>query len=238
MGDGRFLRASLVLLVPAALAGLAACSSGGGHAGGATASAAADKAVSGGFSPADLKGALLTKVNGVGAASPATSGSYASMSGASAGKTAAGGVTVTPKACAGSATEGFDPAALSGFQAAAVSFKVSGNAVSEVLVASTAKAGTTALAGSVPKQCATYKETVDGKTFTYTLTQQNVTGIGQQARILDVHSASTKADSQWSLVYRGKGFVGTVTVIGPNASEAAVRELGQQAYAFAAKSLT
>ena len=39
----------------------------------------------------------------------------------------------------------------------------------------------------------------------------------------------------WSLIYRGAGFVGTVTVVGPNASEKAVQELGQQAYAFAAK---
>jgi hypothetical protein len=238
MGDGRFLRASVVLLVPAAMAALTACSSGGGHPASATASASADKAVSGGFSPADLKGALLTKVNGVAAASPATSGSYASMSGATAGQTAAGGATVTPKACAGSATEGFDPAALSGFQAAAVSFKVAGNGVSEVLVASTAKAGTSALAAAVPKQCATYLEKVGGKTFKYGLTEKDVTGIGQQARILNLHSDSASAANQWSLVYRGKGFVGTVTVIGPNASEAAVRELGLQAYAFAAKSLS
>jgi hypothetical protein len=42
----------------------------------------------------------------------------------------------------------------------------------------------------------------------------------------------------WSLIYRATGFVGTVTVVGPNASEQAVRELGQQAYAFAAKSLS
>ena len=36
----------------------------------------------------------------------------------------------------------------------------------------------------------------------------------------------------------GKGFVGTVTVVGLNASKQAVTELGQQAYAFAARSLS
>ena len=42
----------------------------------------------------------------------------------------------------------------------------------------------------------------------------------------------------WSLLYKGNGFVGAITVVGPNASESAIRELGQQAYAFAAKALS
>jgi hypothetical protein len=41
----------------------------------------------------------------------------------------------------------------------------------------------------------------------------------------------------WSLIYQGKGFIGTVTVIGANASQQAVTQLGQQAYAYATKSL-
>jgi hypothetical protein len=42
-----------------------------------------------------LKRALLTRVNGVAAAAPASSGSYASVAQASTGKQAAGGVQVT-----------------------------------------------------------------------------------------------------------------------------------------------
>ena len=56
--------------------------------------------------------------------------------------------------------------------------------------------------------------------------------------MLNVQSSAGRADDLWSLVYRGKGFVGAVTVVGPNASEAAVRELGEQAYTYAAKSLS
>jgi hypothetical protein len=55
--------------------------------------------------------------------------------------------------------------------------------------------------------------------------------------VLHVLTGGSAPVNQWSLVYQGAGFVGTVTVIGPNASEAAVRELAQQAYAFAARSL-
>jgi hypothetical protein len=110
--------------------------------------------------------------------------------------------------------------------------------VSEVLIASSTKSASTALAGHVPAECARYEEKVDGKTFTYGIKEQAITGIGKQARVLNVNADGVKADDLWSLIYRGAGFVGTVTVVGPNASEKAVQELGQQAYAFAAKSLS
>jgi hypothetical protein len=237
MGDNRFRRVSWMLLVAAAVAGLAACSGGGGTPGAsASATATADKALTGAFSGSDLKRALLTKVNGVGAATPASSGTYSSLSAASTGEPSSSADPVTPKACVSTA-RGFSPGTLSGAQAAAVSFKISGNGVSEVLIASSSANAATALAGKMPAQCATYQEKVGGKTVTYNVTEKTVTGIGKQARELNVRSGTSSSDNLWSLLYRGAGFVGTVTVTGPNASEAAVRELAQQAYAFAAKSL-
>jgi hypothetical protein len=185
-----------------------------------------------------LRGALLTRVNGVAAAAPASSGKYASLPGANTGEKAVSALQVTPKACAGAATAGFDPTALAGAPAAAVTFRVGTNGVSEVLIASSPKSASTALAGHVPAECARYQEKVQGKTFTYGIKEQAITGIGKQARVLNVHAVGAKADDLWSLIYRGDGFVGTVTVVGPNASEKAVQELGRQAYAFAAKSLS
>ena len=75
------------------------------------------------------------------------------------------------------------------------------------------------------------------KTASYTVKQQQVTGVGTAAKALEVQTVGNSAANQWLLVYRGTGFVGTVSVAGPNASEKAVQELGQQAYAFAAKML-
>jgi hypothetical protein len=144
---------------------------------------------------------------------------------------------VTPAGCT-AALSGFNPGALSGATAAIVSFRVAGNDVSEVLVAPTDQAAAAALAGQVPAKCAHYQEKVGGKTFRYAVIETPVKGIGKQAREVSVTAPGAAAEKQWSLVYRGTGFIGTVTVIGPNASEAAVRELGQQAYAFAAKSLS
>jgi hypothetical protein len=93
------------------------------------------------------------------------------------------------------------------------------------------------LAGRVPAGCAKYQVKVAGKTVNFRVTDKALVGIGQQARVLNVFAGGSAPVNQWSLVYRGAGFVGTVTVVGPNASEAAVRELAKQAYAFAAKSL-
>jgi hypothetical protein len=228
MAGGCWRIASGLLLVPVAVAGLAGCGNG---------ATSTTKASSTGTTAATLRKALLTRVNGVAAAAPASSGTYASMS-AAGGKKAASAVQVTPKTCTGAATVGFDPAALAGAPAAAVTFRVGTNGVSEVLIASSAKSASTALAGHVPAECAQYQEKVGGKTYTYGITEKAITGIGKQARVLNVHAEGAQPDDMWSLIYRTADFVGTVTVVGPNATEAAVTELGQQAYAFAAKSLS
>jgi len=221
--------------VPVAVAGLVGCGGGSGSSA-ASASGSAKASTNGALTAATLREALLTQVNGVAAAAPASSGNYASMTAAS--KQVGGGVQVTPKACTGAATVGFDPDALAASPAAAVTFRVGTNGVSEVLIGSSATSASTALAGHVPAGCAKYEETVGGKTYTYGITEKSVSGIGEQARLLNVHAIGATADDMWSLIYEGKGFVGTVTVVGPNASQQAVTELGQQAYDFATKSLS
>ena len=240
MADGRWWRVLAGGLVPVAVAGLVGCSSGGGSstAGGpATGTAAATAAPAGLFSAARLRGALLTRVNGVAAAASATTGEYAMLPAASTGRPAANAVKVSPSVCGGAAAAGFGSAILAQAPAAAVTFHVGGNAVSEVLIASSAGTASTVLAGRVPAGCTHYQGKVAGKTVMYGLTVKAVKGIGRQARVLHVLTSGAAPANQWTLVYRGAGFVGTVTVIGPNASETAVRELARQAYAFAAKSL-
>jgi hypothetical protein len=186
---------------------------------------------------ARLRGALLTRVNGVAAATSASTGEYAMLSAASTGRPAVDAVKVSPSVCGGAAAAGFGSAILAQAPAAAITFRVGGNAVSEVLIASSAGTASTVLAGRVPAGCTHYQGKVAGKTVMYGLTVKAVRGIGQQAKVLHVLTSGAASANQWTLVYRGAGFVGTVTVIGPNASETAVREVAQQAYAFAAKSL-
>ena len=233
MLDGRRRQRAILLLVPAAVVGasLAGCTSSSSH--GASASLSASKANS--FSASKLRAALLTRVNGVGAASPAASGDYTAISAQVAGGQSASGAA---KSCAQATRTGLDSAVLAGATAASVTFKVGGNDVSELVAAAPGTTAASALAGRLPASCARYKETVDGKTVTYSVTESSLTGIGKQAKVLNVSSAADGSDARWSLVYRGAGFVGAVTVAGPNASQTAVRQLGQQAYAYAARSLS
>ena len=239
MAGGGWRVAVGMAVVPAAVAGLAGCGGGGAHPAAAASTSTTAKAASvAGITAGMLKGALLTHVNGVPAAAPASSGKYTAMMQASSGAQSGSGVQVTPKGCTSEAIEGFDSAVLAGAPAAAVAFRVGTNGVSEMLVASTARSARTALAGEVAPGCTRYQERVQGKTFTYGVKEQPITGIGVQAKALNVQAVGANSDNLWSVIYRGSGFVGTVTVVGPNASEAAVQELGQQAYAYATKTLS
>ena len=233
MLDGRRRQSAILLLVPAAVVGasLAGCTSSSSH--GASASLSAAKG--GSFSASKLRGALLTRVNGVGAAATAASGDYTAISARVAAGQSAGGA---PKACAQATRTGLDSAVLAGATAASVTFTVGGNDVSELIAAAPGTTAAGALAGRLPASCARYKATVDGKTVTYSVTESALSGIGKQAKVLNVASAAGGSDARWSLVYRGDGFVGAVSVAGPNASQTAVRQLAQQAYAYAAKSLS
>jgi len=242
MSHSRWRRMPALLLLPTAVAGAAAGLGGCGGSGGSGGRAAGPvqsgtSAQARPFASVKLRGALLARVNGVPAAVPAESGNYASLPEVQAAKQSRQGVSVTPKACAQAALTGFNSAVLASAPAAAITFRVGANGVSEVLVAAQDPAAAGALGSRVPAMCEHYAATVDGKTFQYAVRQSTVSGIGQEARMLNVTTAGYPADDVWSLVYRGTGFVGAVTVVGPNASEVAVRELGQQAYAYAAKSL-
>jgi hypothetical protein len=233
MFTSRWLRMPGLLLLSAAVA--AGCGSSGGQA--SSSHSAAAMAQTGPLRAIKLRDALLTRVNGISAAVPAESGNYASLPEVQATKQSTNGITVTPKACARATLSGFNSAVLATAPAAAVTFRVGDNGVSEVLVAPTDAAAVSALGSRVPASCDHYTATVGGKTFRYTVKESTVPGIGQQARMLNVKTAGYPADDIWSIIYRGPGFVGAVTVVGPNASALAVRELGQQAYAYAAKSL-
>ena len=63
-------------------------------------------------------------------------------------------------------------------------------------------------------------------------------GLANQARALNVKAAGYAEVDVWSVVYRGDGFVGAVTIVGPDASKADARNLARQAYAHAAQSLS
>jgi hypothetical protein len=242
MFENRWQRVPVLLVAPAVAAvalGLAGCGSSPSHAASPTASTANPAGVDAQtvtFTAAKLRSALLTKINGVTAAVPAAQGTYSTLPGMKQAKQP--GVTVSPKACADNSAAGFNTSAVENAPAASVAFKVGGNGVSEVLMAPSASAAATAIEQEASAQCAHYTATVSGKTYDYSVTDSSVSGVGQDARLINVQTAGYPSDDVWSILYRGDGFVGAVTVVGPNSSETAVKELGNEAYKYAAKALS
>jgi hypothetical protein len=109
-----------------------------------------------------------------------------------------------------------------------------------VLATPPSQAVAAALGQSIPAGCSRYTASSGGRTYQYAVKQDWVPGLGKRpARVLDISMLGQKSPaSVWSVVFQGAGFVGAVSVDGPNASEAAVRELGQQAYQYASKTLS
>jgi hypothetical protein len=79
---------------------------------------------------------------------------------------------------------------------------------------------------------------VAGRTFRYSVREAALAGLADQARLLNVKAAGYAEVDVWSVVYRANGFVGAVTIVGPDASEQGVKQLARDAYAHAARSLS
>ena len=189
------------------------------------------------FTSVQLKNALLAKVNGVKPASPAESGNYGTLPDVQTSKQTMNGVKVNPAKCAQATQTGFNSATFAQAPASVVTFRVGSDGVSEVLVSAPPQAASTALGDTLPAGCEHYSATVDGKTFRYTVKEAPLSGLAQQARALNVKAAGYTSVDIWSVVYRGNGFVGAVTMVGPDASEQGAKDLAKSAYAHAAQAL-
>jgi hypothetical protein len=229
----------------AALTGCASSGSGAASAGAASAgatstaglAASAGQAEPASFTATQLQGALLGTVNGAAPAAPAEAGAYGALPDVETSKASMRGVTVTPAKCAQATVTGFNSSTFADAPASVVTFRVGKDGVSEVIVSASQETALRALASRLPDGCSHYKATVDGKTFSYAVKESSVTGIAEQARALNVKAAGYADVNVWSVVYRGSGFVGAVTIVGPDASEQGAKVLAGQAYNRAVQSL-
>jgi hypothetical protein len=229
-------------LLAAGTVAITGCGSAAGHGAGATASttSSAGLAAAAGqslFSAAQLRGALLGKVNGESPAAAAEDGAYSALPDVRMSKESMQGVTVKPARCAAATVTGFNSATFAGAPASVETFRVGRDGVSEVIVAASDTTGAEALAAKLPQGCARYRATVDGKTFSYTVKESSVGGLAEQARALNVKAAGYSDVDVWSVVFRGDGFVGAVTIVGPDASEQGAKVLAGEAYTRAVESL-
>lgn len=230
------------LLAVAGTAAITGCGSASNGAAGSSASmtssagmAAANMPAT--YSAAQLRDALLTRVNGTKPAAPAQEGSYGMLPDVRTSKASMTGVSVKPAKCAQATVTGFNSAAFTDSPASVVTFRIGRDGVSEVIVAASQATAAEALAAKLPAGCAHYHATVDGKTFAYAVKEVPLPGIAEQARALNVKAAGYANVDVWSVVYRAAGFVGAVTIVGPDASEQGAQVLAKDAYARAAESL-
>jgi hypothetical protein len=228
---------ALALLAAAAVAGCGTSASTSQARTTETASAAA-ATESKAYTAAQLKDALLTKVRGERPAAAPEAGDYGTLPDVQTSKQTMKGVKVTPAKCSGVTVTGFNSAALSHAPAALVTFRVGRDGVSEVLVSASSQLAETALSARLPTRCSHYRATTDGKTLSYTVRQSTVGGLADQARALNVKASGYAQVDAWSVVYRGRGFVGAVTMVGPGASLQGVKTLARQSYSYAGQSLS
>jgi hypothetical protein len=185
-----------------------------------------------------LKGALLTQISGAKPAAPAEAGDYGLLPDVKTSKQTMHGVKVTPARCAQATVTGFNSAAFTHAPASVVTFRVGRDGVSEVLVSATPEVASSALGNKLPAGCEHYTASVGGKIFHYSVKESPIAGLGNEARALNVKAAGYSQVNVWSVVYRADGFVGAVTIVGPDATAASAKKLASQAYAFAHQSLS
>jgi hypothetical protein len=190
------------------------------------------------FTATQLKGALLTRVDGKRPAAAAEAGDYGALPDVQTSKQTMNGVKVTPAKCAEASVTGFNSASFARAPAAVVTFRVGRDGVSDVLVSASPRLAVIAVGNKLSAGCSHYNASANGKTFRYSVREGVVTGIGNQARVLNVKAAGYAQVDVWSVVYRGNGFVGAVTMVGPDASEHGVTTLARNAYAHAEQSLS
>jgi hypothetical protein len=239
MSDVRWSRL-LGLVAVAALAALAVAGCSSGSPTQAT-QAAAHSAVStspqAAYTASQLRSALIVKINGHAPAAPVESGAYGSLAEVKATKNSMKGVTVVPAYCAQTTVTGFNSPAFANVPATVATFRVGSNGISEVLMAPSSSTAALALGKQVPAGCSRYRATVQGRTFTYTVREKAVRGIGVAARVMYIKATGPVTVNVWSVVYRASNFVGAVTIVGPAASQNVIETLAAQAHAHAVKTL-
>ncbi|HLK01738.1 MAG TPA: hypothetical protein VKU39_17795 [Streptosporangiaceae bacterium] len=190
-----------------------------------------------GISAAGLRDALLTRIGGESPVGPVQFGAYGSLADVRASKQSLNAVTVTPATCAQATQTGLDSGLFAQAPASVVTFRVGRDGVSEVLVAASARTAAKALQNHLPAGCEHYQATVAGKTFSYAVHESAVPGVAEQARALNVKATGYADVDVWSVVFRGNGFLGAVTIVGPDATERTATVLARAAYTKAAETL-
>jgi hypothetical protein len=236
MFDAHHFRVPAVIAAIALAATAAGCSSGGAPAKTTTKVSNTAKTEYA-YTAAQLRSALLPKVNGAGPTIPVESGAYGSLPGVKATRASVSAVKITPAKCAAASGSGLSSAAYNQVPATVATFRDGTDGVSEVLLSPPASMLSAALGHAVPAGCSHYTAQVGTKTYTYWIKQEPAPSIGDAASELNVRASGDASANIWTIIYRTSTMVGAVTLVGQDATRAGAEALVKQAYAQATKSL-
>ncbi len=232
MFDHRRLRVlGLGVLAAVSAAVLAAC------AGGSSSPGTAAEPGSAGFTAQQLRGALLTSVDGASPAASIQTGRYGSLHGVQDTQASARGVRILPARCARAARTGLDAAALSNAPATVVSFRHGAGGVSEVLLSPRGTLAVTALGRRVPRGCTHYRAVAGGQTYAYSVKEVHGPRLGAATREIKVRASGPTTVKVWTVIYRANGYVGAITMVGPTATRKDVESIARMAYEKAQRTL-
>ena len=155
----------------------------------------APRASAASYTATQLRGALLTKINGQSPAAPVESGAYGSLTQVKATKNAMNGVTVNPAAVRADHRDRFQLTVLHLGPGDGLHLPVGSNGISEVLLAPPSATAALALGPQLPAACTRYTATVKGKTFVYTVSERTVRDLGHAARAMNIKRPGRRAST-------------------------------------------
>jgi hypothetical protein len=238
MFDVHHFRVPAVIAAIAIAAGAAGCSSGSPAAKTSTKSdQSKTMKTEYAYTAAQLRGALLTTVNGARPAVPVEAGAYGALPGVQATRESVHGVKIIPAKCASASGSGLSSPKYNRVPATVATFRDGTDGVSEVLLAPPAALLNSALVRKIPAGCSHYLARVGHRTFTYRLKEEPAPHLGTAASELNVRASGDESANIWTIIYRTGNLVGAVTLVGEHATRAGAEALAKQAYDHASKSL-
>ncbi|GAA4139087.1 hypothetical protein [Actinomadura keratinilytica] len=220
----------LAVLTAAALsATLASCADDGG---GAEPLRTTDRAVpvGTGYTSDQLEQALLTEVSGYERAGEPDSGEYGSLKAIQNFDQLQDQVTLDKPRCANAAGRpaDVDP----GTPTAIVTFaRGNGQTATETLMAMTAAAAERQVKARVPAGCLTFRTRVGSQWSEHRVFEAQSGDLGAGSRTVGVTTTSGGSHTKtWYVVLRGRRFLATISLYGPNATRAEAEQLARAAY--------
>lgn len=189
------------------------------------------------FTAKQLRGALLTTMNGHKLAESVEAGAYGALPGIKETRASVKGVKITPAKCAGTTGSGLSSAKFDNVPATVASFRAGANGVSEVLLAPPASMLSSALVRKIPAGCAHYTARLGKHVYRYALKAERAPRIGVATSELNVRASGAQRANICTVIYRTSNMVGAITLVGAHSTRVQAQKLARMAYQHAAKSL-